>query len=129
MRVVTRAESIASIVSGRPGPVPAAGGSCAREERGRSAARRRVIVRRVRVKWPPFVRLGENVYDEILRASLSDALKMTICTWFPRARAGLTAAEPLALVRGNFFLCRGKRPLSHSPGPNQKCNHAEPDFQ
>src|SRR5580700_4186726 len=53
MRVVTRAETMASMVSGRPGPVPGAGGNWAREGSGRSAVKIKSVARRMRFKRPP----------------------------------------------------------------------------
>src|SRR5580698_3865226 len=53
MRVVTRAESMASMVSGRPGAVRGGGGNCEREGRARSAVKSKSVARRMRFKRPP----------------------------------------------------------------------------
>src|SRR5580704_67579 len=53
MRVVTRAASMASMVSGRPGPVPGAGGDWARVVDEKSVVRSRSDAMRMRFKRPP----------------------------------------------------------------------------
>jgi hypothetical protein len=54
MRVVTRALSMASMVSGRPGPVPGAGGNCANANGEEAKVRRnKNQAKRELLKDPP----------------------------------------------------------------------------
>jgi len=67
MRVVTRALSMASIVSGRPGPVPGAGGNWAAAGGRRSSPRRRISANDFgKRKEPP-------LEDAIISSSFSPA--------------------------------------------------------
>src|ERR1700744_2563103 len=105
MRVVTAALSIASIVSGRPGPVPGAGGNCARAKKINSATPAKNSTSAI-----SFFVVGK-------RTSL-----------FRRGRWTSRCNFRNFKNRG-VLLGRDPRPLFHFFGPDQEGDDSEGDFE
>src|SRR5215831_1039928 len=128
MRVVTRAASMASMVSASPGPVPGAAGNCAWQESGRSAANRTVVVRRMRVKKPPnimlFMPIGCVRKGKLCNLGEPQGLEPAL---FSRLRHDWSRTLPAA---GDNIACRWHEgPLSHFAGANQKRQATQRDFE
>src|SRR5215475_15269094 len=104
MRVATRAPSIASTVSERPGPVPGAGGNCPPSGPGARATNAMIAI--------PF--------------TTTERLSLTLFS-LPSFRGFLRLPRSLAVPRR---LKRGtERPLLHGKGPPQEGQHAHHDLE